>query len=416
MAAKKRAAANGRGKNGVDHRIESVTIQGFKSIVKQTIELGRLNVFVGANGSGKTSVLEAIGLLGAAAGGTVSDVELLQRGVRAGAPARHMTALKDYPTKSPRIELEARTGSGARYSVRLTSGRSIAWEFTREQLLDGDKELLRRRHSQGFALGQGDQPQGFLDVDPRAGLVGSALPFRPPGAPSTLIATLRDFVIYDPQTPTLRGRVEDPYPREPLGLQGGGLALAARSALFDARKITPEEIFGLVDWAQSAMPGRPRSEVSPQAQTVEDVLLFADKYMRPESSLVPAPEASEGALYVFFALTALLHESAPPLFAIEHIDNALHPRVARALVRIMAEHVKKAKRQVLLTTHNPLVLDGLALGDDDIRLFTVDRTTAGHTVVSRVEYSDALAKAEKSGRTLSQLWVSGSLGGTPEIW
>src|SRR4051794_34569064 len=40
--------------------IQSVAIQNFKSIRDQTIDLDRLTVFVGANGSGKTSVLEAI--------------------------------------------------------------------------------------------------------------------------------------------------------------------------------------------------------------------------------------------------------------------------------------------------------------------------------------------------------------------
>ena len=45
--------------------IESITIEGFKSIAKQTLPLGRLNVVIGANGSGKTNLLEAAGVLGA---------------------------------------------------------------------------------------------------------------------------------------------------------------------------------------------------------------------------------------------------------------------------------------------------------------------------------------------------------------
>lgn len=42
---------------GVIHAVE---IRNFKNILHQRIELDRLTVFVGANGSGKTSVLEAI--------------------------------------------------------------------------------------------------------------------------------------------------------------------------------------------------------------------------------------------------------------------------------------------------------------------------------------------------------------------
>ena len=40
-----------------------LTIKNFKSIIDQTIELGRVNVFIGANGMGKSNVLEAIARL-----------------------------------------------------------------------------------------------------------------------------------------------------------------------------------------------------------------------------------------------------------------------------------------------------------------------------------------------------------------
>ena len=43
--------------------IRTVKIQNFKNILDQRIELDHLTVFVGANGSGKTSVLEAIDLV-----------------------------------------------------------------------------------------------------------------------------------------------------------------------------------------------------------------------------------------------------------------------------------------------------------------------------------------------------------------
>jgi predicted ATPase len=66
--------------------IRNLTIERFKSLVKLELELGRINVFVGANGSGKTNLLEAIGVLGAAAFGLVDDETLQRRGVRPGVP------------------------------------------------------------------------------------------------------------------------------------------------------------------------------------------------------------------------------------------------------------------------------------------------------------------------------------------
>ena len=66
--------------------ITKITVTSFKSIETAEIELGNLNVFVGANGSGKSNLLEAIGVLSAAADGKVNDQTLLQRGVRPGVP------------------------------------------------------------------------------------------------------------------------------------------------------------------------------------------------------------------------------------------------------------------------------------------------------------------------------------------
>jgi AAA15 family ATPase/GTPase len=46
--------------------IRELTIKNYKSILDHTIELGRINVFIGENGCGKTNILEAVAM-GAAA-------------------------------------------------------------------------------------------------------------------------------------------------------------------------------------------------------------------------------------------------------------------------------------------------------------------------------------------------------------
>src|SRR5437868_3121537 len=66
--------------------IGTITVQSFESLENVEVDLGAANVFVGANGSGKSNLLEAIGVLGAAAFGRVDDESLLRRGVRPGVP------------------------------------------------------------------------------------------------------------------------------------------------------------------------------------------------------------------------------------------------------------------------------------------------------------------------------------------
>ena len=90
---------------------------GFKSLARQSIELGRLNGLIGANGSGKTALLEAIGLLGAAVSGRVDAGELKRRGVRSSAPRAFVTALERAP--ATKIRLGAESFTGASYHVTL---------------------------------------------------------------------------------------------------------------------------------------------------------------------------------------------------------------------------------------------------------------------------------------------------------
>jgi len=46
--------------------LTKIIIESFKSLERVEVELGLVNVFVGANGSGKSNLLEAIGVLSAA--------------------------------------------------------------------------------------------------------------------------------------------------------------------------------------------------------------------------------------------------------------------------------------------------------------------------------------------------------------
>ena len=67
---------------------------------------------------------------------------------------------------------------------------------------------------------------------------------------------------------------------------------------------------------------------------------------------------------------------------------------------------------MFLTTHNPLVLEGLDLSNEDIRLFSVDRDKNGHTQIKRILVSQELLE---EGQALSRLWINGRLGGVPEL-
>ena len=107
-----------------------------------------------------------------------------------------------------------------------------------------------------------------------------------------------------------------------------------------------------------------------------------------------------------------MHPDAPSIFSIDNFDHALNPRLVRRLTQIFCGEILKREKTVFLTTHNPLVLDGLDLSNDRIRLFTVNRNNKGYTTLERVQISNKLLE---KGMPLSRLWIDGYIGGVPDL-
>jgi energy-coupling factor transporter ATP-binding protein EcfA2 len=398
--------------------ITKLRVDAFKSLEYVTVELGQINVFVGANGSGKSNLLESLGVLGAAANGRVDDEALLRRGVRPGVPRLYKSALPHYDfDKRPHIQFEAKS-SGATYSVSLwnpLNDPKPAWQYKTELLAQRGEWIVGR------------SPRDSRRWNPEQGLAALKAVELSNGDPAlTLLDDLRGYCIFCANTPTLRGLTPDQQSREPVGLSGGRLSEAV-AELLGARYVPPfsEEVYGpirqvisLIDWAKS-FDSAPSSAVplSPSAASSKRVVRFTDRFMAKNRNVLTGYDASEGALYVLFAAVLALHPKAPSCFAIDNLDQALNPRLSMRLAESFCQWLLNSKepRQVLLTVHNPTVLDGLPLTDDRVRLFTVDRDNYGRTAVRRIELNQELLAKAAEGWTLSRLWVNGLIGGVPNV-
>lgn len=393
--------------------IRLLKIRGFKSIPELDIELGRLNCFIGANGSGKSNVLEALGVLGAAANGVVDDEALQRRGVRPGLPRLFKSSFQDIHSL-PHIGLEAVSQDGANYRVSLLNPLTSpepAWSFKTETLTDGSATILS------------DGVRNKGNLNPKAGLAALKMVELARDNPAAqLLLQLQQYGIYCPNTPTLRGLLPDPQTREPLGLSGGRLAEAVDDLKHWAKQApgdVMEDILALVDWATDVSTSRDvKALLSPSAARGQEVLKFTDRYMDFKRNELTAFDASEGVLYVLFTATLCLSPRSPGLMAIDNLDQALNPRLVTALTSRLSGWLKaagaSASRQLLFTAHNPAVLDGLDLHDDEIRLFAVDRDNHGHTVVRRIKPTAELA-ALNHDYPLSRLWMMGHLGAVPNV-
>lgn len=390
--------------------IQSVKIRSFKSLADVTVELGQVNVLVGANGVGKSNLLEAIGVLGAAADGRVDDASLLRRGVRPGVPAVYKSSFRDV-RHAPTIDLSAVQGA-AEYRVGLRNPirkPDAAWTFATEVLLEDGGKLL------------GVSPRTHHRGDITKGVAALHLVTRDVESPASLLVEgLQRYRIYTPDTHTLRGLVIDSQQQDPVGLSGGRLAEAVQSTLAGLGRARADEVRDevreLLDWVED-FAVRKAGDV-PMSRSVPStpfVLEFTDRFMRKDRQTVSGYDASEGAVLVLFLMVLALHPSAPPIFAVDNVDHGLNPRLACALTKQVVEWILAGDRQAIFTAHNPLVLDGLALQDDRVRLFTVNRDHQGRTTLRRIVVDEQMRDRAKQGWSLSRMWTAGWLGGVPDV-
>ena len=395
--------------------LAGLSVRTFKSLDDVTVDLGRVNVFIGANGSGKSNLLEALGVLSAAADGKVDEQALLARGVRPGLPALYKSA---FPARAgsripPHLHFGA-CSERAKYEISLHNplhDPRPAWRFKTELWEDDVDHLVGRA------------PAKNVKTNPERGLAALKAVEAPAGAALDLLRLLQSYVIFSPTTAVLRGVAPETQPRQPVGLSGGNLPHAIRDLLKQRRRADRsrqicEDVRRLLDWAEGFdWSAAGRLPLSPTAAASGDVVRFRDRFMRQDRNVLSGYDASEGALYALFLAVIAGHEAGPALCAVDNADHGLNPRLARSLMEHLCRWYLESTRprQILLTTHNPSVLDGLPLQDDRVRLFTVSRTSSGRTSVRRVVVNGDLTKKAEKGWALSRLWVMGHLGGVPDV-
>lgn len=420
-------------------RLDKVIITNFKTLTDVSIDVGRVNVFIGANGVGKTSILDAIGIISATMVERTSDRLLEERGVRLGTPYLYKSSFagrKTPPFMSFGIKWHADDDFDYQYKFSLNAPRdrvNYEWKF--------HSEALTRKQTNETIFGRSNRSATFDEFDlikiSRDRSMYSVL--KDTITPSIdshhfdwqkidINQQLANFGIYAPNTLMLRGVMDERVSRAPVGLYGSNLPNAVSDLVTggltgpESERLPPElhqlchRLFFINDWCKSVISGaRNLNILSPNVTAQPKVLKFTDRYMDATRNIVTAYDANEGALYSLFLACLLFHPLSPEVFAVDNVDYGLNPRVAREVARIFSEYAKLTDKTIFLTTHNPLILDGLDLRNDDVRLFRVERNRKGITKVTRIMINELIGEEENSYSSLSQLWLSGQLGGMPNL-
>lgn len=391
--------------------LKKISFGNFKSLYNASFEPGKVNVFIGANGSGKSTILEAIGLLSAAMTDRVDSASLQRKGVRLSTPSLYKSNFKNISRTRLTVDLsleweETENSDRFQYDVHLTTPKDTDyWKYHSEAFFqNGEKKWGRSNASQQ----QSNSYIGFFLIDEDKGLTEGR----------KIANSFSSYGIFQPNTMTLRGTIPDPNQMTPIGLNGGRLAEALQDLIKEEDEellfgsLYMEDVLDMIDWASEITVDVPKKKsINSNIPTTRQVIEFTDRFMK-DTAKFTGYDASEGALYVLFMLTLAMHPQGPSIFSVDSFDHALNPRLAKKMIQVFCDQIIRNNKHVFLTTHNPLVLDGLNLCNDDIRLFAVDRDENGFAQITRVKVSQELIN---EGQPLSRLWINGRLGGVPTL-
>ena len=140
-----------------------------------------------------------------------------------------------------------------------------------------------------------------------------------------------------------------------------------------------------------------------------DAMLYCEEgWENQPTHEVDARGMSDGTLRYLAIVTALMTRESESLLVIEEVDNGLHPSRAHFLVNMLKTLGKERNIDVLVTTHNPALLDaaGLSMLPFIVVAHRDDRT--GFSRLTQLEDIDQLPKLIASG-SLGNMSSRGSI-------
>ena len=326
-------------------RLQSVRIRNFKAIVdSKVVKLGALTAFIGNNGVGKSSLIEALetyqcivrdGLdiamqrwLGIEHARPKGQEAKERRGEFVN-PISFEMAIGTSPRKVRRIELEANNDPAANRMF-----------IAQERISSLDGTWLER-----------DKIGAEQTFNPGRSLFSLPLPFNQEEARHILDW---QFLTLSPE------RMGLPVPQQRTG---GGVRLTRDGSniadfLLDLRRQDQNAFDGIVETMAYVLPYA--KDIQPSL-TSSEIERKACLQLTEADFKVPGWMLSTGTLRLLALLALLRHPNPPPLIVVEEIENSLDPRSIHLLVEEIRNAVLEGTTQVILTTHSPYLLDLLTL-------------------------------------------------------
>ena len=352
----------------------SIRVVDFKSYRDSTLQLSPVTVLIGANASGKSNVIEALRLLSWIAQG--NRLGAIRYAVYEGdAAVRGTTAtLARIGSNAFTIEAKINDLTWNKFSISLARNDADELHIVDERITgptstvplyeviqtSGDRGSDLRVAYNNFARG-GTKPQVtctdqmavFLQMQSSARFEAGhkSAQSQIPHACQLLQGTLGQMLFLDPQPALMRGYSFQSESR----LKGDGSNISGvlynlseqagvKSELVDLIRSLPEQNISDIDFIRT-----PRGEVMVELQET-----FGAQQQKFDATLL-----SDGTLRVLSVAAAILSAPTGTLVIVEEVDNGVHPSRARMLLESISRIAKRRSLSVLISSHNPALLDSL---------------------------------------------------------
>ncbi|MFL6258545.1 MAG: AAA family ATPase [Thermoanaerobaculia bacterium] len=384
--------------------ITDIEIEGFKSLEKVRLKLGKLNLFVGANASGKSNFFDALRVLqGIGYGFTMDEIfngkprsstNEIWEGIRGGstrAAFRRRGAGRASDPDAPirfAVVLQKPESPGFEFEIEMSPGRGLVLG---ETLRSNAEELVRHRTPLIRSLSTADDLVKIFD--------GSMAPFNTEKR-LLHVAFSRDLgnvQNLDPSPIILRDYSQYKTVRR-MGEHGENFAALVREITADC-----DSKRAYLDWLRQLTPVE-LDDVVILTGAVDDSL-FALKEGEQE---FPAPVLSDGTLRFAALAAAFFQPDMPDIITIEEIENGIHPTRLRLLVELLKSQSTESGPQVFATTHSPVVLAWLDESDYDTTFFCKRDEETGASIIkplSEIPRLVDLIKSQSLGELFTEGWM-----------
>jgi predicted ATPase len=366
--------------------IERIDIEGFTSIVDASVEFGRLNVLVGANGAGKSNLVRALELLG-----RVVDEDLRVHVARNGGASALVNAT--LPARQLRLSLIGRADGEIRYDAVLVPTPDDGLFFTDEHIYYRDPSRYRTWWDQSIDRGHRESKLHETVAAPGTGQATAA----------AVIDLLRGCRVYHFHDTSSSAPVKQPVSSaDNLVLRPDAANIAAILLLLrnSSDKVEHAAYRRIVASVRLVAPFFRDFVLEPEVR--DQVRLRWREY--GSDAVFSAHQLSDGTLRFICLATLLLQPALPALVVLDEPELGLHPYAIVQLAGLLQQAATRS--QIIIATQSVTLMNQFELAD----LIVVERGRRGSSFV-RPDASHLQSWLEEY--SLGELWEKNLIGGRP---